>query len=235
MGSLKGVGISAFALKMFMVLLMVGDHLAYFLPWYFPFEFRYAGRLVAPTFAYLMTVSLLHTRNRSGYILRLVFAGAIMLVGNTALIRLLGGPGIFNNIFLSLAIGAALIDRIERIREGTGNLFLNLLIIILLLPASLHVEGLFLIPAFALAFYFLRGNKLLMCLGYILFGGAVVIFFGLMPHQHLQVLALVPILLYNGRKGGERAGPFASKWFFYIFYPLHVWALYLIRHYMFFV
>ena len=235
MSSSQRAGLSAFALKMVMVVLMLGDHLAYFLPHIFPFELRFAGRLVAPTFAFLMSVSLLQTRDRGQYMARLAGAGVLMLLGSMALVRLLGGPPIFNTIFLSLALSAMLVDKIERIATRKGSLVFSLLVICALLFAIPHVEGSVLLPVMVIIFYFLRGHRLLMCIAFIaatlllwLLGGMV------LHYQQLQVFALIPIMLYNGQRGGEHTGALGSKWFFYIFYPVHVWLLYVVRHFIFF-
>ena len=230
-------GLSAFALKMIMAVLMLMDHLTYFFPEVFPLWFRFAGRLVAPTFAFLMTVSLYHTRNRIKYVLRLGGAGLVMLGASALLTRSVGGWPITNTIFLSLAVGAAMIVLLEQIpldleKGKPAGALLRLAALLALTYAATHVEGFFLIPFFALTFYFLRARKLAMCLVYILGGSAVVWLSDFQDQQYLQALALIPIFLYNGEKGG-RGGPF-DKWFFYLFYPLHIWALYLIRHFMIF-
>ena len=238
MTKLEKIGLSAFALKLIMVVLMLGDHLAAFLPTYFPFELRYAGRLVLPTFTYLMTVSLCHTRDRRRFFLRLAIAGLIMLTGNNLLIWSLGGwPPITNNIFLSLAVSAGLIIAIERIIDGEGSAVLNAVAAALLIYAGTFVEGGLLTPVMALVFYFLRGHRLAMCIVYIAVGWAFLHLsdFPLTPvlhYQYYQVLAVIPVLFFSGRKGGS-GGAF-DKWFFYIFYPLHIWLLYFIRHVMFF-
>jgi len=247
MTKLEKIGLSAFALKLIMLVLMLGDHLVYFLPQYFPFELRYAGRLVAPVFCYLMTVSLHHTRDRLRFFLRMAIAGLIMLVGNWLLAWALGGPPITNNIFFTLALSAGLIIALERIITGEGRPVLNALAAVLLLYAANFVEGGFLLPVMALVFYFLRGQRLAMCIVYIAVGWALLYLTGfrmglnwasislfgfnlrhLLHFQYYQVFAVIPILLYNGRKGGSL--PAFDKWLFYLFYPLHVWWLYVIRH-----
>ena len=230
------VGISAFALKITMVVLMLADHLAYFLPHIFPIEMRFAGRLVAPTFAFLMCVSLVHTRDRGRYLARLAGAGIIMLLGSMALARALGGPPIFNTIFLSLALSAMLIDKIERIATRKGSLIFSLLVIAALLFVIPQVEGSFMLPLWAVIFYFLRERKLLMSLAYLVIGTGLLWLLGgmVLHYQQLQVFALIPILLYNGERGAHNTGVLGSKWFFYIFYPAHVWLLYVIRHLIFF-
>jgi len=220
-----------------MTVLMLGDHLVFFLPQHFPIELRYVGRLVLPTFAYLMTISLAHTRDRLRFFLRMAIAGLIMLAGNTILWQIMGGapfPQITNGIFLSLAVSAGLIIAIERIIKDEGYAVLNALAAALLIYAGTLVEGGLLTPVMALVFYFLREKKLAMCIVYIAVGWAFLYLAGgrLMPMQQYQAFAVIPVLLYNGQKGG--GGGAFEKWFFYIFYPLHIWWLYIIRHLMFF-
>jgi len=167
----------------------------------------------------------------------MAIAGLIMLVGNTILSWALGGPVINNGIFLSLAVAAGLIIAIERIITGEGYPIPNAVAAALLIYAGTFVEGGLLAPAMALVFYFLHRQRLAMCIVYIAVGWAYVsnVFFswpGEIHFQHYQFLAIIPIMLYNGQKGGGSSG--FDKWFFYIFYPLHVWWLYVIRHLIFF-
>ena len=230
MANFTGKGISAFSLKMIMAALMVMDHLAYFLPDIFPFWFRYIGRMVAPVFCYLMTVSLRHTRDRGKYIIRLATAGLVMFAGNLILMYTLRGPNIFNNIFLSLAVGAALIVSVEQVAQRKENRPLHIIAIAVLCAVSFFVEGSLLLPVMALIFYFLRGNKPVMFLAYLLAGTSVVLVAGMRDYQLLQAFAIIPIALYSGKKGGGAA---FSKWFFYLFYPLHIWILYIVQQVIF--
>lgn len=46
-------------------------------------------------------------------------------------------------------------------------------------------------------------------------------------NQWLMVLALPLMLLYNGKKGP------GAKWLFYVFYPLHIWLLFLLANTLF--
>ena len=41
-------------------------------------------------------------------------------------------------------------------------------------------------------------------------------------NQWMMIFALIPILLYSGKNGR------GMKYFFYLYYPLHVYAIYLI-------
>jgi hypothetical protein len=50
------------------------------------------------------------------------------------------------------------------------------------------------------------------------------------PTSWATVFAAVPILLYNGKRGG--GSPRFNKWFFYIFYPAHIYALYILAWFL---
>lgn len=49
------------------------------------------------------------------------------------------------------------------------------------------------------------------------------VFLDLWDLQHIMILALPIMLMYNGEKGK------GSKYFYYVFYPVHVWVLFVIE------
>ncbi len=216
--------INGFWLKGIMAFFMVLDHVYYFFHPHFPIWFTILGRLVAPVFAYLMTQGLIHTRNPSKYVGRLFGWGLGMLAVNTVLSRVFKEP-IPMDIFLSLAVSAAIILTIEQMRKN-GVHALDVVKFLLLLVSTLLVEGLFLLPVICLVFYYLRHNRLLMAAVYVLVSVALCsILMGFGSIQLWMVAAIIPILLYNGQRG---ASGIFSKYFFYVFYPLHVYILYFI-------
>lgn len=213
---------NSFTLKLMMAVLMVMDHLHYFLPGV-PNYFHYLGRLVAPVFTYLMTQSMVYTSDRARYIRRMLSAGLVMLAGNFAL-SLQFGTAIPMNIFLSLGISAMLLLQCERLRFGEPWAECSLKIIVLLFLSFL-CEGALLCPVMALIFYYLRHRPLWMCVVYTAAMFAVVpVLYGKLFPQILMVFAVPLILFYNGKRGLD--GTFARR-FFYIIYPLHIWILYI--------
>lgn len=98
-----------------------------------------------------------------------------------------------------------------------------------LIPSILFVEGGFLMVILGVGFYCFRNSKKATAIYYTLFSAFV---FYLMigngfnfvnlftiNYQWLMILALPFILSYNLDKGRT------SKWFFYVFYPAHVYGL----------
>lgn len=43
--------------------------------------------------------------------------------------------------------------------------------------------------------------------------------------QRMMIFAAIPMMLYNGKKGKGR------KWLFYVFYPAHIFLLYIIAYF----
>lgn len=221
--------LNGFWLKMIMVVLMLLDHLYYDL---FPAQLGWAhaaARVVAPVFVFLMTEGLFHTRNRSAYLSRMYLAGGLMLLGNTILAYICKEP-ITNSILLALAASATLIVCIDNVMAKRGPALLWILGALAMLLLSPHLEGLVLIPFSALIFYYLRSRPAAMYITYILvLGGTCLLFFQGWNVQCLMVLAVVPIALYNGKRG---PGGAFSKYFFYVFYPVHLWIIYLVTFYL---
>lgn len=205
---------SGFSLKVIMTILMVIDHIGQFLP-NTPEYYRWIGRVVAPIFFYLATEGYNHTRDRIKYIKRLYTASIVMFLGNIILFFLFRDePFILNNIFFTLAVNLSLIY----IREEKGN---NILLSIALILLALVAEGSILATILIMLFYYLKHDKKKMSIAYIL------VSLLLIPNiQWMQIFALPFILMYNGQRGPN------VKRFFYIFYPVHIWILFLIGHFI---
>jgi len=83
-------------------------------------------------------------------------------------------------------------------------------------------------------FYLFRNNRLLQCLTVLVFAflnagiNSGFAFTGLFTSntQWMMIFAIIPILLYNGQKGRS------MKYFFYLFYPIHIWLLFILASLM---
>lgn len=216
--------IDGFGLKILMCILMTLDHLYYNL---FPRQLlwaHYAARVVAPVFVYLMTVGMAHTRNRARYIGRMFAFGGGMLAVSLVL-YIITGEILSNSIIVSLAISAALLDVLDRciVEHKLGWI----VVAVGLCAASLVFEGGYLIPLMAVIFYYLRRWPLVMCGVYVgVFGGmylAEYLASGYLASQFFMICAVIPILCYNGQRG---RGGWWAQYFFYLFYPLHLWIIF---------
>lgn len=163
---------------------------------------------------------------------------------------------LMNNIFGTLFIAVLLMSAIDYLKEGIAHKssrkwLTGLLIIIgvigygigtfllfsnpdtvmlavystMVIPNIMFVEGGFLLVLLAVFFYLFRGNKGLQISALVIVAlvSTGFSFQGLLSSnfQWLMVFAAIPIYWYNGQEGRK------MKWFFYIFYPLHLVILYM--------
>ncbi|MDR3091141.1 MAG: conjugal transfer protein TraX [Clostridiales bacterium] len=95
--------------------------------------------------------------------------------------------------------------------------------IFLLVPNLLLVESSFIFVAIGIAFYCLRRWRWAQVS--VLAAYSMVHFIaglGSGDIQWMMIFAVIPLLMYNGKRGG------GSKYFFYVFYPAHIWLFYLL-------
>ena len=228
--------LNSFQLKIIMCIFMFMDHMAEFIPGT-PLWFRYIGRVVAPIFFFLLIEGYFHTKNKTAYAKRLFIFALIMLIVNRLLDSLIfpaKNIGIHNNIFLSLFWGVMLLNSIEKYKISYEDKKSNLISILLISILSMFSEASFLGLGMVLIFYFYKEKILIRDLLYILLSLSTIFLFGSISltsllsenFQWMMVFSLLFIHMYNGKKG------LGLKYFFYIFYPLHVWILYIISYYM---
>lgn len=232
-------GLDAFWLKMMMAVLMLLDHLYYPFGEYCPALYwgHIAARVVAPVFCYFMTEGMRYTHSRPRYILRLAGAGVVMWAGNF-LLELIFGEPIENNIFLPLAVGAAMIWCVDgaRGRKSLSERFFFSAFAVLLLLISIPMEGSVMIPLLALLFYYLRQKPAVMWLvyfGVFCAGELLLVLLGQqtgLSDQFWMILAVLPVSVYNGKRGWNTV---LAKRFFYVFYPAHIWLIYLVEQVVF--
>lgn len=215
-----------------------------------------ATRFVAPLFAWLMVDGFFHTKSRGRYCRRLWIAAALMQTGNVISSAIFGQNGIVDNIFLTLALSFTIIWLFELAKqEDSGKkiglrilaIFLVLLGIafslVLFIPLpfgnGIAMEGgLQLIP-FVLISYFFHDSKwkqAVFTLAYSLlmffvpYGGPALFQNGFdmfcVNSDWMTFLVIPFMFLYNGREGKKSP---SGKWFFYFFYPAHLWALMLLK------
>ncbi|MCB2354597.1 TraX family protein [Clostridium estertheticum] len=234
--------LNAFQLKNIALIAMIMDHLNTFFPLAFPFWFHPFSRFVAPLFVFLMVEGLFHTRNKLKYNIRLFGWAIFMQAGDFIISKILISKqvAVHNNIFMTLAVGLTVINLFEHSKKSKGFKKLGLIILaILIIPLGVFTEGgIFMIP-FTLITYFFREKRNRAIIGYVIL---CVFFFitsyapyatvsetidMLMINSDFLFITVVPfIFLYNGERGLNTK---FSKYFFYVFYPLHLWILAIIK------
>lgn len=229
MKSPLSVGLTGNQLKVIAMVSMLVDHVGLFL---FPsvLLFRMIGRIAFPIFAYMIAEGCRYTRHRLRYLLGIALLGAAcQAVASVATGTL--HMGILLTFSLSIvtiyAIDAFLAKRTLLRALGAAGVVLAVLLIAAVMPLWLDGYG-FKVDydifgvALPVLLYYARGRvpKLIgmtaILLAHALFSR---------PFQFCALFAVPLLFLYNGKRGAARL-----KYLFYIFYPLHLAVIYLIKY-----
>lgn len=198
---------------------------------------RIAGRIAFPIYAFLITEGFFHTRDWKRYALRL---GIFALISEIPFDLLAWQQPIdwrVQNVFFTLLLGLLMLKALESVgqcapAQNFTSFFLSgmvpqyivvcaFCVLAWLLRTDYDYEGILLIAVF----YWFRQNPQKMCLmGFVwmtVMTGSVVFMAGLAPSFWL-------ISRYDGTRGADR-----GKYFFYLFYPVHLLALYVIYRILF--
>ena len=206
-------------LKILAMITMTIDHIGVqLLPQYH--ILRMIGRLAFPIYAYLIAEGCAHTRDRRRYLLQM---GGMALLCQLVYFFAMGS--LYQCILVTFTLSILLIYAID---SGSPLLGAGMFLVVLFLTGFLPNR----LPGFYIdyslwgvltpvATYLGRNKK-----EKLLFCG---IFLALLAAAHsgftqwLGLLSLIPLALYNGKRGKARI-----KWFFYLYYPIHLVAIYAI-------
>lgn len=245
------IGLNRAQLKNIALIFMVLDNAWLRFSTSIPSAAHLVTRFVAPLFAWLMVDGFFHTKSRGRYCGRLWIAAILMQLGNVISFAIWGDRGITDNIFLTLALGFSIIWLFERgkgAEKGKKTVWflaaILLTVLSILLSVALYIPlpfgsgimlegGLELIP-FILFAYFFHGSKWKQAAAVLIY--SFVLFFTLyggiggwqgfdmfcMNADWMTFLVIPFMFLYNGREGKKSV---FGKWFFYAFYPIHLWVL----------
>lgn len=227
-------GLSANTLKLVAITAMLADHFAWlFLPTYSVAGqlVHVFGRMTIPIMCFFVAQGYYLTRSRARYAARLAVFALLsqppfhyFLTGN---LHFLAQPARLNVLFTLLfaLLSVWLLDKARQRPIAWLSLFL------LLLSASFADWSVFAV-LFTLVFAEYRKNRKRQML---LYAAAAILAAGFLAWSTAQsgapfwgglfqfgLLLPVPLLLrYNGQRGGFTG----TKWFFYLFYPLHLLVL----------
>jgi hypothetical protein len=222
-------------LKYIAAVFMFIDHFALLLLEYGTIPYfigRGIGRLAAPIFFWAISEGAIHTSNMKRYFLSIFMFGLLIQVvytlGISDNITLTSIMELDKNIFITLALGLVGIIVIKKYPDEK-ILHLGISGLICLVGEYINVDYGWYGIAFIILFYIFKDNRLKLVTNLILINIIRFILsldgYYLIPNmlQILALLALPLIFLYNGRRGN------GNKYFFYIFYPIHLGLLYLVK------
>lgn len=236
--------LDAFHLKLVAIIAMFINHVghAFELEWNPPlWQFLYLtiGFITFPVMAYLLVEGFFYTRNRWKYIGRMAIFWLVSILP-FHLVFNVGASHInpVNNIFFTLMMGLILLQLCEQFSDSLVQFLLAFLFIILTLQSDWNVFGIPLIFSYYKMRWRFDGSRIVLI--------RMTLFMLLLtfPRELLLwspsfiswlsrfgLFLVIPILQgYNGERGYS---PLWVKWGFYLFYPLHLLALFLIRYLIF--
>ncbi len=211
-------GISGFTLKWIAMVCMLTDHVgAVLFPQYI--QLRIIGRLAFPIYCFLLVEGAVHTSDIRRYELRLLaFAALSEIPFDLAFYS--GLSFSHQNVFFTLFLGLVVVEQYQKNRTKLSSLFIFLTAMVLaeVLRTDYGAAGIVFILCFYLLHrHFFAGQAVFAAMNFLMYGLSVQAYAG---------LSVIPMLLYNGKKGPS------MKYFFYLFYPAHLLAIRLICVYV---
>ncbi len=223
---LQGFDLGREMLKWIAIITMTVDHVGAIL--YPEFEFlRWIGRLAFPLFAYLLILGMESTSNIRKYFTRLLIFALISQVPFFLAIDF--APFELLNIFFTLSFGLLFITFFKR---GSALAFVPLFASFIL-PFDYGIYGI----AMMGCMYILTKNTKFGVFSLLLLN---VLFLVPFNSQFLSIAA-IPLIVFHKEGAlnmtkavsGTFKIPLWRKYFFYIYYPLHLGLLYIIKLYFF--
>ncbi len=233
----KRIGLNGAELKWIAIILMAADHIAVALiapkivstgALYTCYTIlRYLGRFSFPMFCFLMIEGFVHTRSRKKYLRNLILFALISEIPfDLALFGSVWEPS-HQNVFFTLAIGMAAIwcaDGIQSMSVQNGLhiqtakvMSLTTVFIAAMIAMALATDYGAVGVCVIFFLYELRHRRVV---------SAIVAWIILICSNITEIYAfpfIIATALYNGKRGKQH------KYFFYVFYPLHLIILYGIR------
>lgn len=222
---------NAFILKLIACITMFIDHLGYVIydgniSW-----FNCIGRLAFPIFAFQISEGYIHTKNIKKYILRLAALAIISQIPFSLFHSIINGSIALNVIFTLLfgILSILVFDKCNKILGIVTVIFLG--IIAQIINCDYGFYGVIII----FLFYITKSNKKILLTSYCLattvkfvinyslygFSNFKILLINNLPFFISTLLAGGIIYLYNKQKGPN------TKYWLYIFYPVHLLLLYL--------
>lgn len=209
-------------LKIIACILMLVDHLGFILN--NNIYLRALGRLGFPLFVYLLVLGNNRTSNKKKYLFRLLMFALISQIPYMLLFNILR-----LNVFFSLSLGLMLINiKFDDLKKTLLIQFIFIMLaaaINFILPFDYGIYGLFLF----FIFYWFRDKKLNLIMFVM-----ITFLYCFTINCYLQMLSIIALLIIYYIPGvEEKFGKELrfNKYIYYIFYPGHIYLLFLIKTY----
>ena len=207
--------ITLFTLKIIAIITMFLDH--YYRIIGGPEWLSVLGRLAFPIFAFSISEGYSHTKNVNKYLMRLLNFAIIIQLPN--FLEFQEYP---LNIFFTLALGLFCLEILDNNKINIVVRYIVVLYLCFLAEKTGLDYGAYGVILIIL-FNKLRNNKLYIFITFLSLNLVILKIGNLSEMQIYSIFSLVPIFLYNGKKG------YGMKYFFYLFYPLHFIFLYFLN------
>ena len=196
---------------------------------------RSMGRMAFPLYCYMLVEGFLHTSNLKRYILRIIAMAIVSEIPFNLALKWKFIDLTHNNVMWELALGLSVLYLIHTILYKTTDVIKDE-ILRRVIAAGVMLAGMGL--GHLLQLDYSEGGVACICVMYFLYGvsieqrltsyGAGVLMLTLMSGsiEAYAFIMLIPLFFYKGRRGRDSK---ALRVFFYIFYPVHLIIIYLVR------
>ena len=225
----NNIGINGAILKTIALISMTLDHIAGILipeDTVYYYIFRGIGRIAFPIFCFLLAEGMYYTKNRCSYLMRISLLAMIS--------QIIYSYGFDNlNVLFTFTLGILLImisDRIDciyiknKIFTICLNVFLKIsvLFVICYLAEEINADyaEIGIINIYA-GYFFIKKSKKEESFNLAKLSSPIICCFDIF--QLPAISAIIPLMLYSGDKGKQ------NKKFFYIYYPVHLAILFIIK------
>ena len=224
-------GLNSAWLKIIALITMTIDHIGMIL---FPEQliYRYIGRIAFPIFAYLIAESYQYTRDKKKFFLKMLCMAVI-----TQLPYIMFEKSLYLNIFCTFVISILAMMLMDLIDKKTSEVSVKIAVIAVIYFIGNLIENSLTFKIMGITIDYGVLGALVPVLVYVGRGKIekiIYFFLGLLAvalagHTHVQIYSLISVvlmMLYNGKRG------YNGVWFkqlFWVYYPLHLGILYLIK------
>jgi hypothetical protein len=244
--------LSSNALKVIACILMVIDHVGFYMggifPHYINYMLRFLGRLSMPVFAFLIVEGIIHTKSINRYIFRILIFACITqtLMFLMGILNVAKYPNYYVQVneYLNILYSFFICVVAIKFIDTTKNVYLKLLMIgiVFLFYNVINIELGIRVPILVFGFYYVKKlkeklktvdneNRMLYIMSLML----VIIMSVMVGSENFlydipSILSIIIIILYNGKRGNKMTW---LKYAFYCVYPVHHLIIYYIAMRMF--